>query len=158
MKSLLTLALMVGAAAVANAHEPMYVPQTATPVQVQANYAPTPEIAPVPAETTVEAGTVLCDACDNPGVELYECVRVVRERNIHPCAVPKIVAVPNPCYDPCNVCCPQPKCVFVQICVPPCGCEQVCCAKHGDGLVYSYGGCAVRVVTRGERIIVTYLS
>ena len=166
MNKLMTLAVVLGMTAAANAHEPIYVPQSTTLAYQAAEYAPTPAnpvpaapvIQPVPAHQSIAPGTVVCNSCDNPGIELYCNVKVHRTRKMAPCSVPKIVAVPNPCYDPCDVCCPQPKCVFVQICVPPCACEEVCCIRNGRGTLFSYGGTAVRVLARGDRLVVTYLS
>ncbi|WP_146508104.1 hypothetical protein [Thalassoglobus neptunius] len=159
MKNVLIVAVLLGATTIADGREPILVPQETLAMAYSADYAPTPagettSIQPVPAGT-VAPGTVICDSCDNPGIELYNCVKVIQARKIAPCAVPKIVSVPNPCYDPCKPCC-QPKCVFVQICVPPCACEDVICRKGGDRMIFSYGKYAVKVTARRDTLVVNY--
>ncbi|MEO2017951.1 MAG: hypothetical protein ABGZ53_26670 [Fuerstiella sp.] len=88
---------------------------------------------------------------------LFTCVRYVDKREMHPCAVPKIIRVNDPCAvdDPCN-CCAPPQCVYILICVPPCGCEEVRCRRDGDRLRYDYGKYAVDVRIKKGRIVVDY--
>ncbi|ODA33561.1 hypothetical protein [Planctopirus hydrillae] len=85
-----------------------------------------------------------------PSCVLYECVDYRRERNIAPCAVPKIVSI----KDPCNPC----QCVCVKICVPPCACEEeVKVRRGGDKVIYDYGKYSVELTSSSRRgIIVTY--
>lgn len=161
MKKYIALALLFGTAAIANGREPILVPAApqGTPVTVEAQYSPTPagedELQPVPAGSQI--GTIVCDACDAGGIELYQNVRVIQSRKIHPCAVPKIVKVPNPCYDPCRPCCEDP-CVFVEICVPPCGCEEVQCSLNGRRTKFDYGKYAVKVTARRGTLFINYDS
>jgi hypothetical protein len=97
-------------------------------------------------------GTVMTlSSCPVP---LYECVKYRAERNIHPCAVEMVVAVPNPCKDPCNAC--QPDCVFVKICVPPCECYETKCKRSGRRLVYDFGKYSVSLTTVRDTIVVAY--
>lgn len=161
MKRLFTLALLLGATTVAGAREPMFAPTLAqgNVINHEANYSPTPAdeaLHPVPAGSAV--GTIVCDACDADGIELYCDVKVIQARKIHPCAVPKIVKVPNPCYDPCNPCCDAAPCVYVKICVPPCGCEEVTCSKRGDRTKFDYGKYAVKVTNRRGTLVINYDS
>jgi hypothetical protein len=86
-------------------------------------------------------------------VALYDCVKYKDERNIHPCAVPMIVSVPDPCAGPCDC---GPRCVFVKICVPPCGCHEVKCKRHGEKLVYDFGKYEVEVTSRRGVVVVDY--
>lgn len=88
-------------------------------------------------------------------VEIYTNVKYRQTRKIHPCAEPKIVQVPNPCYDPCDPCC-GPKCVFVKICVPPCDCPCVSVKRCGEKIRYDYGKYAVDVVVRRNFVLVDY--
>ena len=160
MKKYMALALLVGATTIANGREPILVPTIAQDGAVphQADYSPNPgadELVPVPAGSSV--GTIVCDACDAGGIELYQNVRVIQSRKIHPCAVSKIVQVPNPCYDPCKPCC-APRCVFVEICVPPCGCEEVRSSRNGRRTKFDYGRYAVKVTARRGILFINYDS
>lgn len=98
-------------------------------------------------------GAVYVDEAPEP---LFQCVKYVDKREMHPCAVPKIIRVNDPCAcnDPCGCC--APKCVYIQICVPPCGCEQVKCRRQGDRVRYDYGKYAVDVRIKKGRIVVDY--
>lgn len=111
-------------------------------------------ILPAPQPHIVPDGPVYVDAAPEP---LFECVKYVDKHEMHPCAVPKIIRVNNPCLDKhnCNSCC-EPPCVYVQICVPPCGCEEVKCKKHGDKVRYDYGKYAVDVRVKKGFIVVDY--
>lgn len=102
----------------------------------------------------VPASEVYVDA---PAEALFQCVKYVDKHEMHPCAVPKIIQVNDPCAckDKCNACC-APQCVFIQICVPPCGCETVRCRKHGDRVRYDYGKYAVDVRVKKGFIVVDY--
>lgn len=86
------------------------------------------------------------------GAPLYTNVRYKDLRNIHPCAVPKVVMVPDPCADPCC----GAACVPVQICVPPCGCERVKVSKGGNKIKYDYGKYQVEIRVKRNHIEVDY--
>ncbi len=90
------------------------------------------------------------------GVELFTCVKYKDHDEMAPCAVPKIIQVKDPCAcsDPCNCC--GPKCVFIKICVPPCGCERVKVRKGGDRIKYDYGEYEVDVRIKDGYIEVDY--
>ncbi|WP_437226106.1 hypothetical protein SH661x_004410 [Planctomicrobium sp. SH661] len=161
MKRLLTLALVVGAATTAFARPPMQAPEVTGPINYQAQYSPTPVptpsselppspgLQPVPAGVVVtEPGCIVCDSSVGGAIPLYRKVRVVHERNIAPCAVSKIVSVP----DPCNPC----KCVFIEICVPPCACEEVECSTRHNRTVFNYGKYSVKVTERHGTLVVNY--
>jgi len=90
---------------------------------------------------------------DQP-IELYSCVKYKDHHNIHPCAVSKIVAVQDPCYDPCS--CGPPQCVYVLICVPPCGCERIKVSRHGRKVKYDYGKYEVEIKSKRGVIYVDY--
>ena len=93
---------------------------------------------------------------DSAPVPLFTNVKYVDKREIHPCAVTKIIQVNDPCAckDKCNCC--GPKCVFIEICVPPCGCEDVICRRDGDRVRYDYGKYAVDVRVKKGNIVVDY--
>lgn len=89
-----------------------------------------------------------------PEMTLFPNVRYRATRNMSPCAVPIVVQVPDPCT-PRNSCCPRP-CVNVEICVPSCGCPQVCVTRRGNKTTYDYGKYAVNVISLNGRIVVDY--
>lgn len=85
----------------------------------------------------------------SPSVALFECVNYRREKDIAPCAVPKIVSV----QDPCNPC----QCVCVKICVPPCSCgEEIKVRRGGSKVIYDYGKYSVEITSSRRGITVTY--
>jgi|GEM_PF-832706 hypothetical protein len=92
-----------------------------------------------------------------PGFALYPRVKYHDKRHIAPCAVPMVVAVRDPCAhrDPCEACGP-PKCVFVQICVPPCGSPKICTRHDGQRVRYDYGKYAVNITSRHGIVVVDY--
>lgn len=103
-----------------------------------------------------------------PPMQLYHCVEVEDRHNIHPCAVTKIVSVMDPCPQTCNTgcgtcdscnscgsCCP-PGCVFVQICVPPCGCPEVKVSRRGKKVKYDYGSYEVEIYSDDGVVKVDY--
>ncbi|WP_417848269.1 hypothetical protein [Thalassoglobus sp.] len=166
MKKFVALALLLGATTITNAREPIMVPAAPqdSAIAYQADYSPTPAqgvvvddgLQPVPAGSPI--GTIVCDSCDAQGIELYRNVKVIQARKIHPCAVPKIVQVPNPCYDRCNPCGKEPECVFVEICVPPCACEEVSICKDGRRTKFDYGKYGVKVTNRRGTLVINYDS
>lgn len=92
----------------------------------------------------------------SPSIELFSCVKYRDTRKIAPCAVPIVVQVPDPCTprDRCS-CTPRP-CVYVEICVPNCGCPTVCVTRHGNKTRYDYGKYAVDIVSLHGKIVVDY--
>ncbi len=96
----------------------------------------------------VEPGRIICDAKMGYGIPLYPRVRVEDPRRIHPLAVTKIVAVPDPTCDH--------GCVFIKICVPPCECENVICRR--GKIRFDYGRFAVEVSQRRGVIHIDYDS
>ena len=111
-------------------------------------------ILPAPQAPIVDA-PVYVDSAPAP---LFTNVKYVDKREMHPCAVPKIIMVNDPCVckDKCNSCCAPPQCVYIQICVPPCGCEHVKCKRDGDRVRYDYGKYAVDVRVKKGFIVVDY--
>lgn len=102
--------------------------------------APPPAQAYPPAEQTYPAG---------PPPVLFTDVKVRHPRKMHPCAVPTIVEVPDPC-DPCCT-------VLVEICAPPC--ELRCVKPHGllkRQTRFDYGKHKVDIIPRRGRLIVDY--
>jgi hypothetical protein len=130
---------------------------------VQNSISPTPATTPLP--TAPDAGAPMVVPGGEPvpaagaPVTLYHCVRVKDECNIAPCAVPQIVMVKDPCAvcDPCNPCA-APKCVAVQICVPPCSeCPpRVTCKRDGEYVKYDYGKYRVEITSRKGVVTVDY--
>ena len=81
-------------------------------------------------------------------IHIYQNVRVRDLKNVHPCAVKKIVSIP----DPCDKCCR----VNIEICVPPCQNETVRCYRDGDRLRFCYGKYSVDVTSRRRDVVVNY--
>lgn len=181
MKRLLAVAMIVGLAGTASARPPILVPvdgQKSVALQAPQyspqptpapGYAPTPsqqqvlpqELPSAPIGTyvvpgqmpsqgmTVQPGMILSDTSAIPGIPLYTNVKVRQPRNIAACAVPKIVCLPDPC-DPCKVVC-------IQICVPPCACENVYFNPKKDRVTFDYGKYAVNITARrGGLLVVNY--
>lgn len=113
--------------------------------------APGTVFGPSPGE--VVHGPVYVDAAPEP---LFTAVKYVDRHEMHPCAVTKIVRVNDPCACKDRGNCCGPKCVYIEICVPPCGCEEVKCRRHGDRVRYDYGKYAVDVRVRKGYIVVDY--
>lgn len=119
-----------------------------------------PTVPPVPGYTVgpppTPDGGAGAPAAGAP-VQLYHCVKYEDLHNIHPCAVPKIVAVPDPCPQPCGCCRPcAPRCVYVKICVPPCGCVKIKRSKCGRKIKYDYGKYEVEIESRKGYVKVDY--
>ncbi len=91
-----------------------------------------------------------------PAVPLYPCVKYRDRHHIAPCAVPMCVAVRDPCerHERCS--CGPPKCVMVEICVPPCGCPKITCKHDGAKVRYDYGKYAVNITSRHGVVVVNY--
>ncbi len=114
-----------------------------------------PSVGPVPGTGPAAAGGPPIAMA--PGLALYPRVKYHDKRHIAPCAVPMIVAVRDPCAsrDPCSACGP-PKCVLVEICVPPCGCPKICTKHDGAKVRYDYGRYAVNITSKHGLIVVNY--
>jgi hypothetical protein len=74
---------------------------------------------------------------------------------MHPCAVPIVVAVPDPCAEPCE--CAGPQCVYVKICVPP-NCEpRIKYSRGGREIKYDFGDdYEVKITSKKGRVEVEY--
>ena len=106
-------------------------------------------LTPVPAGPVGHGGAMV----------LYHNVKVKDHKDIHPCAVPKVVKIIDPCWKPqrCGCCAPaRPRCVYVKICVPPCGCERVKVSKDGRKVKYDYGKYEIEVESKNGVIEVDY--
>jgi hypothetical protein len=91
-------------------------------------------------------------------VALYHRVRYEDPRNIAPCAVPMVVSVRDPCDTCCgkrDCCCPR-NYVFIQICVPPCGCPKVKESRCGFKVSYDYGKYQIEITSRKGEVKVDY--
>ena len=90
-------------------------------------------------------------------IALYPNVRYKHTHDIAPCAVTKIVKIKDPCAPkPCGCCAPPPRCVYVAICVPPCGCAKVHSHRHGSRVTYDYGKYKVKITSKRGVVTVSY--
>ena len=145
MKKLMILGMLALVAADLSAREPLRVPHDG-----QLAMAPEPTLllpvaeeqgTPVPYSEYIVQQPVQV-------IRLYQNVRVRDSQNIHPCAVAKIVSIP----DPRDKCCR----VNIEICVPPCANESVRCFRQGDRLRFCYGRYSVDVISRRRDVVVNY--
>ena len=172
MKKFLALVLMLGAASTTLARQPMRAPESlaakptlASPVPPAPGVSPeeigkiqqvsgtlvVTQPQPIPELSQIEPGVIVCDAVSAPACcTTYAKVNYFFERNIAPCAVKKLVSVP----DPCNPC----KCVLVAICVPPCACEEVTVHPRKDRVTFDYGKYQVRITSRNGHLNVAYID
>jgi hypothetical protein len=92
------------------------------------------------------------------GVLLYPCVKYKDKKHIAPCAVPMVVAVRDPCekHHLLSHCKTPPRCVMVEICVPPCGNPKITCKHDGAKVKYDYGKYAVKITSRHGVVVVNY--
>ena len=92
-----------------------------------------------------------------PAVALFHRVKYKDLDEMHPCAVPKIIAVKDPCArDHACGCCAPPACVYIKICVPPCACEEIDSNRSGTRIEYDYGKYEVDVRVKDGYIEVDY--
>ena len=127
------------------------------PVPEERVFSATPEgyVPNEPFVGEIVEGPVYIDDAPEP---LFTNVKYVDLREKHPCAVSKIIRVNDPCdcRNACNSCC-GPKCVYIEICVPPCDCEEeIRCRRAGDRLRYDYGKYKVDVRVKKGFIVVDY--
>ncbi len=120
--------------------EPVLIPQ---PMDMDNYYVPG---AP---STTIYSSPIITQPAP-----LFRDVRYRQERNIHPLAVSTIVEAPNPCYDCKNPY--SPKCVCIEVCMPPCGQPCIEVKRNGDKLTYDFGKYAVNVIVRRDHLVVNY--
>ncbi|MEM7813200.1 MAG: hypothetical protein AAF532_17125 [Planctomycetota bacterium] len=86
--------------------------------------------------------------------------------NIHPCAVPALVTVLNPCPPPvvapvcgceCECPCEPPvSLVEVLVCVPSCECPEVVVKKAGHFVKLDYGKYEVEITVKRGKVFVDY--
>jgi hypothetical protein len=115
---------------------------------------PVPELYPVPEVPMMEA--VHGDFVVSEAIPLYTNVKYTDRNEMAPCAVSKIIAVKDPCATRRDINCCGPQCVYIEICVPTCGCELISCRRHGDRIRYDYGKYAVDVRVKKGFIEVDY--
>jgi len=167
MKRFLATLAVFGLAATSMAQQPLLVPTPEPTLAAPQLVEPTPPATrhrtlfrtqPVAAEPTPtpipDAGAGVPVPYDQvfptatPALRLYEHVRVKQARNIAPCAQPKLVAIKDPCF-PCSG-----NCVYVEVCVPPCEREEVCCSRRGDKIRLDYGKYSVDIETTRRGLVV----
>ena len=126
----------------------IYEPQP-TPADLPPMASPAPMNAPIISVPQSAPENVIVHAAPlSVAPAMYHNVKVRQARKAHPCAVPMLVAV----QDPCNPCCQ----VCVEVCVPPCAVAEIRCQRLGNGVVYDFGKYEVEIKQRGELLIVDY--
>lgn len=156
--SLLSLAVMLASPLLAQEHL-LAIPQ---PIGQERVFSAPGSVVPMvpeaqfsePFHGEIVPGPVYVDSAPEP---LFTRVKYVDKREMHPCAVKKIIRVNDPCAskDACDSCGPQ--CVFIEICVPPCDCEEdIRCRRNGNRVRYDYGKYKVDVRIRKGYIVVDY--
>ncbi|MCA9009987.1 MAG: hypothetical protein KDB01_09590 [Planctomycetaceae bacterium] len=152
MKAILTITLITLLAVQAFAERTLPAPdiallQAPTPV-----YEPTPADAdsvPAPSAPAVVLESYPADPLMPVApIDLFQRVKVRNPRRIHPCAVPTIVTV----QDPCDHCCT----VNVEVCMPPCDNPEVRCSRLGNRVVYDFGKHKITLISRLGIVIVDY--
>lgn len=88
------------------------------------------------------------------GFPLYHRVEYEDLDNAHPCGVPTIVQVLDPCENPCAAC--GPRCVFVKICVPPNQQPRVKVEDRGRKIKYKFGEYEVEIESEDGVVSVDY--
>ena len=124
---------------------------------LQPALVPPPEASPAPVSPVPEAEGHAMPA--GKPIALYHRVKYEDLDNIHPCAVKMIVQVKDPCpppRDPCSCCKPAPRYVFVEICVPPCGCPKIKTRRHGSKVEYDYGKYEIEIKSKRGVVTVNY--
>jgi hypothetical protein len=116
--------------------------------------APPGPVIPVPAAPgAVMAGSPPVQLA--PAPVLFPNVKYRDRRHIAPCAVPMYVAVRDPCERHDRFSCGPPKCVLVEICVPP-GMPRITCRHDGTRVRYDYGRYAVNITSKHGVVVVNY--
>lgn len=121
-------------------------------------YSQPAQLPPVYAETP-DAGTIMAPIDGQPmllpetGCDLFQAVVYRHPKKAHPCSIPAVIAVKNPCLTKRD--CPTSY-VNVEICLPPCDCAKVKVKKCESKVVYMYGGYSVEVTSKKGKVIVTY--
>lgn len=104
---------------------------------------------PVPVPDAPPAAEAPAHDAGPAPIALFPCVKVEDTDNIHPCAVPIIVSV----ADPCNPCC---GCRYVQICVPPDCCPEIKTSRNGRKVEYDYGEYEVDIKSKKDVVVINY--
>lgn len=125
-------------------------PGTIAPPQITAPVVPAP--AP-PAELDGIPQTAIPEPA--PRLVLFRKVKYEDLDNVHPHAIHRVVAVPDPCVDPRHHVGPIP-CVYVLIAVPPYGRPEIDVSHHGREIEFDYGEYEVDIEVKKGYIVVNY--
>lgn len=90
----------------------------------------------------------------NEGYPLYPRVEYEDLDHVHPCGVPTVVQVLDPCENPCASC--GPRCVYVQICVPPNQRPRIKVEDHGRKVKYKFDDYQVEIESEDGVVSVDY--
>jgi len=91
-----------------------------------------------------------------PAPALFGKVKYIDRRHIAPGAVPMYVAVRDPRERHERGLSGPPKCVLVEICVPPYGMPKITSRHDGTRVRYDYGQYAVNITSRHGVVVVNY--
>lgn len=123
--------------------------------------AANPELPPLPAPETVAVPTPATPLVPIPDAEpapsaslsaepiyLYTNVKVEDLDNVPKCAVPTVIAIPDPCL---------PGCVrYIEICALPDCQPRVHTSPSGRKIEYDYGTFEVEIYNRSKYVVVNY--
>ena len=127
--------------------EPLPAPGGPYPVQG----GPLPSYSP---EGYPSAGPIYPVGPGPEGMPLYHRVKYEDLDNVHPCGVPTLVQVLDPCENPCDSC--GPRCVYVKICVPPNECPRVKVSHGGRKVKYKFDEYDVEIESEDGYVSVNY--
>ncbi|MBL8848874.1 MAG: hypothetical protein JNG89_04290 [Planctomycetaceae bacterium] len=137
MTSIAAVGLLAAAALAASPEQPpLPTPETALT-------APTPAtpLVPVPDSQPSAASTL-------EPIVLYTNVKYEDGDNVPKCAVPIVVAIPDPCLPGC--------CRYIEICAVP-DCEpKIHSSPSGRKIQYDYGSFEVEIYNRSKYVVVNY--
>jgi hypothetical protein len=139
LKSVLGLAvaslLAVAASAATPEQPPLPAPETAALPTPASSLVPVPDAQPSPSVTAEP-------------IVLYSNVKVEDRDNVPQCAVPTVIAIPDPCMPGC--------CRYIEICALPDCKPSVHTSPSGRKIEYDYGSFEVEIYNRSKYVVVNY--
>lgn len=129
------MGLTAAAAVAAPEQPPLPVPQTPSVPPATTPLTPVPDM---PATPSAAAEPIV----------LYTNVKVEDRDNIPRCAVPTIIAIPDPCMPGC--------CRYIEICVLPDCKPRIKTSPSGRKIQYDFGDFEVEIYNKRDYVVVNY--